>query len=112
MKILHESVTGAEIAQDIESVLDGDLLTPHQKIEMRGLQENVMTLDAKVKGIRVSEQYFKSEKEKVHKQLDDANKNKSYASIIRALEEELKQYETQENIYRQSRLSFEERAKT
>ena len=33
-----------------------------------------MTLDAKVKGIRVSEQYFKSEKEKVQKLLEDAKK--------------------------------------
>ena len=74
MKILHESATGAEIAQDIETVLDSDLLTPEQTREMRGLQENVMTLDAKVKGIRVSEQYFKSEKEKVQKLLEDAKK--------------------------------------
>ena len=47
MKIFHESATGAEIAQEIESVLDSDLLTPEQKREMRGLQENVMTLDTK-----------------------------------------------------------------
>ena len=39
-------------------------------------------------------------------------KSKSDANIIKALEDELKQYETQEIIYRQSRLSFEERAKT
>ena len=31
-----------------------------------------MTLDAKVKGIRLSKQYFKSEKKKVQKQLEDA----------------------------------------
>ena len=94
MKILHESGTGAEILQEIETVLDSDLLTPQQKREMRELQENVMTLDAKVKVIRVSEQYFKSEKEKVSKQLEDAQKSKSDANIIKALEEELKQYET------------------
>ena len=75
-------------------MIDSDLLTPQQKREMRGQQENVMTLDAKVKGIRLSEQYFKSEKEKVQKQLEDAHKNKSDANIIKALEEELKQYET------------------
>ena len=112
MEILHESATGAEIAQEIETVLDSDLLTLEQKKEMREIHENVMTLDAKVKGIRLSEQYFKSEKEKVQKQLEDAQKSKSDANIIKALKEELKQYETQEIIYRQSRLSFEERAKT
>ena len=64
MKILHESATGAEIALEIETVLDSNLLTPDQKREMRGLHENVMTLYAKVKGIRLSEQYFKSEKKK------------------------------------------------
>ena len=96
-KILHESPTGAEIAQEIETVIDSDLLTPEQKREMRGLQENVMTLNAKVKGIRVSEQYFKSEQEKVQKQLEDAKKSKSDANIIKALEDELKQYETQES---------------
>ena len=53
---------------------DRDLLTPKQKREMRGLQENVMSLDANVKGIRVSEQYFKYEKKKVQKQLEDAKK--------------------------------------
>ena len=31
MKILHESATGAEIAQEIETVIDSDLLTPQQK---------------------------------------------------------------------------------
>ena len=36
MKILHESATGAEIAQDAETVLDSDLLTTKQKREMRG----------------------------------------------------------------------------
>ena len=41
---------------------------------MRGLQEDAMTLDAKVKGIRLSEQYFKPEKEKVQKQLEDTKK--------------------------------------
>ena len=64
MKILHESATGAEIAQDIETVLDSDLLTSEQKREMRGLQENVMSLDAKVKGIRVSEQYLSLRRKK------------------------------------------------
>ena len=49
-----------------------------------------MTLHAKVKGIRLSEQYFKSEKEKVQKQLEDAHKNKSDTNIIKALAQELK----------------------
>ena len=31
MKILRESATGAEIAQEIETVLDCDLLTPQRK---------------------------------------------------------------------------------
>ena len=74
MKILHESATGAEIVQAIETVLDSDLLTPEQKREMRGLQENVMTLDANVKEIRLSEQYLTSEKEKVQQQLEEAQK--------------------------------------
>ena len=39
MKILHESTTGAKIAQDIEIVLDSDLLIPEQKKNARNTGE-------------------------------------------------------------------------
>lgn len=103
MKILNLAATGAEIVKEIETVLHSDVLTPQQKRKMRGLQENGMTLDIKIRGIRISEQYFKSEKETVQKQLEDARKAKADEKIIKALEDELKRFETQEIICRHTR---------
>ena len=66
---------------------------------MQGLQENEMTLDTKVKGICIREQYFKSEKEKVKKQLEDAEKAKADDKIIKVFQDERKPYEIEEVIY-------------